>query len=120
MQALSGLGHAVHQVAALRLMCDPRDLLFVVQAATTAPSEDEQDRLSLFFYDTHAGGVGLSDQAFEEALPILNDAKQLIDGCGCKNGCPTCVGPLDQSSPMVKDIAVALAAGFTGALPAVG
>jgi DEAD/DEAH box helicase domain-containing protein len=102
-------------------MCDPRDLLFVVQAATADPSvKEDRDRLSLFFYDTHVGGVGLSDQAFEEALPILNDAKLLIQGCGCKSGCPTCVGPLDQSSPMVKDIAVALATGFTGTMPAVG
>ncbi len=119
MQALAGLGHAVHQVAALRLMCDPRDLMFVVQAAPDdAPDQGELDHLSLFFYDSHMGGVGLSEQAFEEALPILSDAKQLIEGCACTKGCPACVGPLDQSSPIVKEIAVALVAGFRGPAPA--
>jgi DEAD/DEAH box helicase domain-containing protein len=121
MQALVGLGHAVHQIAALRLMCDPRDILFVVQAPTgDVPEKEDGEQLALFFYDSHLGGVGLSDQAFEEALPILNDAKHLIEGCRCTQGCPTCVGPLDQSSPIVKEIAIALATGLTGPIPTLG
>jgi DEAD/DEAH box helicase domain-containing protein len=119
MQALVGLGHAVHQISALRLMCDPRDIQFVVQATLRGAHEEEDtDRLALFFYDTHVGGVGLSEQAFEEALPILSDAKKLIEGCPCTKGCPTCVGPLDQSLPTVKKIAIALATGLIGPMPA--
>ncbi len=108
MRGLDGLGYAFHQIASLRLMCDPHDLAFVVQGGTggVAPS--------LFFYDTHAGGVGLSERAFDEIVPILKDTKRLVEGCSCVDGCPSCVGPFEEAATDVKTVIVALARGLVG------
>ncbi|MCP4680502.1 MAG: DEAD/DEAH box helicase [Deltaproteobacteria bacterium] len=108
MRGLDGLGYAVHQIASLRLMCDPHDLAFVVQGGMggVAPS--------LFFYDTHVGGVGLSERAFEDIEPILQDARRLVDGCSCVQGCPSCVGPFEEAAADVKTVAVALVRGLVG------
>ena len=116
MRGLEGLGHALHQVMALRLMCDPRDLCFTVQPlGGEAPEKDEATmRLGLFFYEAHAGGVGLAEQAFQQAHTILEDAKALIAGCPCRRGCPSCIGPVDEQGPPIKAIALALGRGLTG------
>ncbi|MCK9463158.1 MAG: DEAD/DEAH box helicase [Proteobacteria bacterium] len=100
--ALAGIGHALHRIVALRLMCDPRDVAVVVQAAPGS------DRLALYLYDAHAGGVGLSSRAFRIAAELLEDAGRLVSGCPCADGCPSCVGPRGEGDPPVKALAVAL------------
>ena len=32
----------------------------------------------------------------------------LIAGCGCENGCPTCVGPVGETGPLAKTVALRL------------
>ncbi len=113
MRGLEGLGYAIHQLASLRLMCDPRDISFVAQSELAQEDEDTA-QLALFYYDAHAGGVGLTDRIFEEIVPILDDAKRLIEGCACSSGCPSCVGPFEEKNPLVKEVAIALLKGFTG------
>jgi DEAD/DEAH box helicase domain-containing protein len=114
---LAGIGSALHHVAALRLMCDPRDLATAVQAA---PDEDGDGggRLALYLYDAHAGGVGLSDRAFDEIDGLLDDAARLVGGCPCADGCPSCVGPAGEMDAPVKRVAevllVALRSDFGG------
>jgi DEAD/DEAH box helicase domain-containing protein len=103
-EGLEALGRAVHHVAAMRLMCDPRDLASAVQ--TPPPT--------LFLYDGHAGGVGLSERAFAGLGAILDDALRLIRGCPCKTGCPACVGPSSREGPPLKESAAALAAALAG------
>jgi DEAD/DEAH box helicase domain-containing protein len=98
---LEGLGHALHQVASLRLMCDARDLAFVVRGA---PSP------TLFLYDAAAGGVGLCARLYDELPAALADTLRLVRGCGCARGCPSCVGPVEEGQPPVKRLAAAVAA----------
>jgi DEAD/DEAH box helicase domain-containing protein len=114
--ALTGIGHALHQIVALRQMCDPRDLAIAVQAAPAAAGETAGDRLALYLYDAHAGGVGLSSRAFSRVGDLLADTGRLVTGCPCVDGCPSCVGPHDDEDAPVKRLTVTLlrALGWTG------
>ena len=113
--ALVGIGHALHQIVALRQMCDPRDLAIAVQAAPAAMGEPAGDRLALYLYDAHAGGVGLSSRAFGRVDDLLADTGRLVTGCPCADGCPSCVGPRSEEDAPVKRLTVALLGALGGA-----
>ena len=109
---LKGLGHALHQVASLRLMCDPRDMATSVQILLLDEAEKEtaaDPAPTLFLYDAHPGGVGLSEKAYEDIEIIMKDVLYLVRGCLCEQGCPACVGPATKDGPPIKQLAVALA-----------
>ncbi len=92
--ALSGLAHALNQIAPLYLMCDPRDLGGAVEmrsAHTRLPT--------ITLYDRVPGGIGLSAQLYDLFDPLLKAAGELISGCACQSGCPACVGPGGELSP---------------------
>ncbi len=46
---------------------------------------------TVFIYDGYPGGAGVSDLAFERAEELLAATAELLDRCGCKTGCPSCV-----------------------------
>lgn len=48
----------------------------------------------LYLYDAVAGGVGLAPRLWEERRSLLERSAELIGGCGCEAGCPSCVGPV--------------------------
>ena len=39
---------------------------------------------------------------------LLARTRALIQGCDCENGCPTCVGPIGQTGPLAKTVALRL------------
>jgi len=112
---LEGFGHALAQVASLRLMCDPRDVATTVQQAPDPSGVGGATfEPALYLYDAHPGGVGLSKRSFEEAEQIVADAARLIAGCPCQSGCPSCVGPATEGEPgeakqLARDVAEQLA-----------
>jgi DEAD/DEAH box helicase domain-containing protein len=109
-RGLEGFGYALHQVAALRLMCDPKDLEYTVEIDPNAVGEDiESPQMVLFLYDAHAGGVGLAERAYDKCKVILKDTLGLVSGCTCSGGCPSCLGPSEAASPRAKDAVVAVA-----------
>jgi DEAD/DEAH box helicase domain-containing protein len=69
---------------------------------------------TLFLYDRVPGGVGLSPRIYDAREELLRRARALIDGCGCDQGCPACVGPrLPMDAALAashKQIALALLA----------
>ena len=86
--ALAALGHALHAVAPLALMCDPHDLGRVVEVRsphTGAPT--------VYLYERAPGGVGLADRLFRFLDRLATAAADLVAGCPCAAGCPSCVGP---------------------------
>ncbi|MBN2529545.1 MAG: DEAD/DEAH box helicase [Deltaproteobacteria bacterium] len=104
--ALDGIADALLQVASLRLMCDPRDIALSVQTAVPEGGQQTHWQPVVYIYDTHEGGVGLSERAFDEMELLLNDAMALVNGCPCDEGCPVCIGPpVSKDQTGVKDAA---------------
>ena len=108
---LRGIGAALELVAALALMCDPRDLGRTLgdgrdpAGAGAAPlppgrtpSAGRIGRFdpTVFLFDAHPGGVGLAASIFERRAELLARAARLVVGCGCSTGCPACVGPAEE------------------------
>jgi DEAD/DEAH box helicase domain-containing protein len=88
---LWGLGNLIVHVAPLFLMCDPRDVRVVTQVR--APHTDLP---TVFLYESVPGGVGFADRLFTEQSALLRAARDLVAGCGCEFGCPSCVGPQNE------------------------
>ncbi len=86
--ALQAVAHVLGQVASIYLMCDPRDVRAVPMVR--APFSE---RATVYVYDNYPGGVGYSDKLFRLQEMVFAGARELIAGCACECGCPSCVGP---------------------------
>lgn len=86
-EGLLGLRHVLANVAPLYLMCDPRDL--GVQAEVRAPFTDAP---TVFVYDNVPGGIGFAERLYALHRELLAAADELVRGCSCETGCPSCVG----------------------------
>jgi DEAD/DEAH box helicase domain-containing protein len=106
-----GLAFAMRNVAQLLLMCDQRDLGLSV----TAGDEPQgvygvagADAPRIFLYDAYPGGIGFSAPLFAMHTSLLARTRVLITACPCDHGCPTCVGPVGETGPMAKTVAIRL------------
>jgi DEAD/DEAH box helicase domain-containing protein len=98
-----GLAFAMRHVAQLLLMCDQRDIGLSINAG-----EQPGDTPRIFIYDAYPGGIGFSAPLFGMQRDLLTRTFALISGCGCDNGCPTCVGPVGMAGPLAKTVALRL------------
>ncbi|MGC2191150.1 MAG: DEAD/DEAH box helicase [Candidatus Dormiibacterota bacterium] len=73
-----------------------------------APASSRDDPPSVFIYDVHPGGVGLSARLFDLHAQLLEAAASLLRDCDCEAGCPACVGPVSGVEPQAKATALAL------------
>jgi DEAD/DEAH box helicase domain-containing protein len=107
---IRGLAYAMKNVAQLLLMCDQRDLGLSVNAGdeVTQTVVPGQDAPRIFLYDAFPGGIGFSAPLYGMHDELLSRTRVLIQGCGCENGCPTCVGPVGQTGPLAKSVALGL------------
>ncbi|HET8558647.1 MAG TPA: DEAD/DEAH box helicase [Gaiellaceae bacterium] len=86
---LSSLHAAEHSLIALLplwAMCDRWDiggLSTNLHLDTGAPT--------VFVYDGHAGGVGIAARGFDQFEGWVTDTAELLAGCPCERGCPSCV-----------------------------
>jgi DEAD/DEAH box helicase domain-containing protein len=86
---LGSLHAAEHtQIAVLPLiaMCDRWDI-----GGLSTNSHPQTARPTVFIYDGHAGGVGITRIGFRMFETLVDDARRLIAECPCKLGCPSCV-----------------------------
>ncbi len=106
MDGMGGLGYLMCRIAALRLMCDPRDLgaSTACDLAGCAGSENgrEQALGYLYFYEAYQGGVGIAKGFYETFVDIAKDCLEAASGCNCLAGCPACVGPPEGKSDLRK------------------
>ncbi len=102
--AIRGLGSAMHLVASVGLMCDPRDLGRALgdrggegdfAGKDGAPGFDP----TVFLYDAVPGGVGLSPRLFADRDTIFRRTRALVEGCPCEMGCPACIGAVVGPEP---------------------
>jgi len=88
--ALLGSLHATEhgQIAVLPLiaMCDRWDI-----GGLSTNVHFQTGRSTIFIYDGHPGGVGITRRGYEEFERLLGDAERLIAECPCESGCPSCV-----------------------------
>jgi DEAD/DEAH box helicase domain-containing protein len=61
---------------------------------------------SIFIYDNYPGGIGFSRPLYEMHALLLERTRDLIVGCPCESGCPSCVGPEGNTGPHAKAVAM--------------
>ena len=119
-----GLLHALESVACLLLMCDQRDLGSTIgEGAPLEGGEADRSRHSLpggqdapveffrptlYLYDNYPGGIGLSEPLYHIHEELVRRTRELIAGCACENGCPSCVGPAGETGTKAKEAALAI------------
>jgi DEAD/DEAH box helicase domain-containing protein len=95
--ALLGVANALHNMAPLYLMCDPRDLGALAEIRSPHTGEP-----TVTLYEHVPGGVGQAERLFALRTDLLEAAAALIEGCDCAAGCPSCVGPVLTIGPDAK------------------
>lgn len=101
---LSGLGTALQTIASLLLMCDSRDLgVALTEDAANGFAAWEPN---LYLYDAYPGGIGQSIPLFRMRSLLLERTRDLIQGCACEAGCPSCVGPVGEIGERGKEAAL--------------
>ena len=84
--ALHAAEHAQIAVLPLIAMCDRWDL-----GGLSTNIHPQTGKPTIFVHEAHPGGVGLTRQGFRQFTDLVQDAHDLIDGCPCRAGCPSCV-----------------------------
>jgi DEAD/DEAH box helicase domain-containing protein len=117
LQELLGALHAAEhsQIAVLPLiaMCDRWDI-----GGLSTNYHHQTGCPTIFIYDGHPGGVGITKRGFEEFPRLVSDARRLLAECPCESGCPSCVqspkcGNLNE--PLSKGGALDLMGSMMGA-----
>jgi DEAD/DEAH box helicase domain-containing protein len=104
-----GLAFAMKQVAQLLLMCDARDIGLSVNTDEHDQGVGEAaktDTPRIFIYDAYPGGIGFSAPLWGMQQELLAKTSALIAGCDCETGCPMCVGPIGETGPLAKRVAL--------------
>jgi DEAD/DEAH box helicase domain-containing protein len=110
-----GLSFAMRQVAQLLLMCDRQDIGISIGNGEQGDDTDldragfpttVSDQPRIFVYDNYPGGIGFSEPLFRMRAGLLTRSRELIAGCECAHGCPTCVGPVGDTGPLAKTVAL--------------
>jgi DEAD/DEAH box helicase domain-containing protein len=84
--SLHAAEHSLIAILPLWAMCDRWDiggLSTNVHYQTGAPT--------IFVYDGHPGGVGITERGFEAFEGWVEDTARMLAGCPCLHGCPSCV-----------------------------
>jgi DEAD/DEAH box helicase domain-containing protein len=64
------------------------------------------DEPRIFVFDNYPGGIGFSQPLYEMHGELAARTRLLIAGCACLHGCPTCVGPIGNTGPLAKMVAL--------------
>jgi DEAD/DEAH box helicase domain-containing protein len=78
--------HALIALLPLWAMCDRWDI-----GGLSTNLHPQTGRPTVFVYDGHAGGVGITERGFEQFEGWAADTAAMIRGCPCSCGCPSCV-----------------------------
>ena len=116
-----GLAFAMRNIAQLLLMCDGHDIGLSVDGGSierqlrtggaAGGTSDVSAEPHIFIYDNYPGGIGFSRPLYDMHRPLLERTRELIDGCPCASGCPSCVGPEGNTGPHAKQVASSILRG---------
>jgi DEAD/DEAH box helicase domain-containing protein len=109
-----GAAYALHIVATVAVMAEARDLQKSVGSGDGAwfahadahgrgqlrgaeggalALDDARFVPTVYLYDNFPGGVGLSEPLFLRQAELVRHARELVERCDCRAGCPACIGP---------------------------
>jgi DEAD/DEAH box helicase domain-containing protein len=84
--SLHATEHAQIAVLPLIAMCDRWDI-----GGLSTNLHPQTGGPTIFIYDGHPGGVGITRIGYLSFERLVSDAHRLISECRCKDGCPSCV-----------------------------
>jgi len=84
--ALHALEHGQIAVLPLIAMCDRWDI-----GGLSTNAHPQTGGPTIFIYDGHPGGVGITRRGYDQFSRLVADARRLIGECPCRSGCPSCV-----------------------------
>ncbi|NIR39346.1 MAG: DUF1998 domain-containing protein, partial [Actinobacteria bacterium] len=83
---LHAIEHAAIGLLPLFTICDRWDV-----GGVSTPIHPDTGRPTIFVYDGYPGGAGIAELGWEAEARHLRATRELIEGCGCAEGCPSCV-----------------------------
>jgi DEAD/DEAH box helicase domain-containing protein len=86
LSTLHAAEHAMIAMLPLWAMCDRWDI-----GGLSTNVHFQTSRPTVFVYDGHPGGVGITERGFERFEGWVADTARMISGCPCESGCPSCV-----------------------------
>jgi DEAD/DEAH box helicase domain-containing protein len=86
LSTLHAAEHAMIALLPLWAMCDRWDI-----GGLSTNVHFQTGRPTVFIYDGHAGGVGITERGFEAFEGWVEDTARMLAGCPCESGCPSCV-----------------------------
>ncbi len=78
--------HAAIGILPLFAMCDRWDL-----GGVSYPIYPELHAASIFIYEGHPGGVGITEKGFALLDDLMAATLRVIETCPCDAGCPSCI-----------------------------
>ena len=116
--ALHATEHGHIAVLPLIAMCDRWDI-----GGLSTNVHLQTGRSTIFIYDGHPGGIGITRLGYAQFERLVDDASRLISECPCEAGCPSCVqspkcGNLNE--PLSKRGAVELMQRMLSRAPSAG
>jgi DEAD/DEAH box helicase domain-containing protein len=86
LSSLHAAEHSMIAILPLWAMCDRWD----IGGLSTNVHQDTGEP-TVFVYDGHPGGVGITERGFEQFEGWVADTVRMLEGCPCEHGCPSCV-----------------------------
>ncbi len=84
--ALHASEHAAISLFPLLALCDRGDI-----GGISYPFHPQVGCGAVFVYDGHPGGIGITARGYEDLAGLLERVLELIAGCPCETGCPSCI-----------------------------
>jgi DEAD/DEAH box helicase domain-containing protein len=78
--------HSMIALLPLWAMCDRWDI-----GGLSTNIHFQTNRPTVFIYDGHSGGVGITERGFNAFEGWVEDTARMLEGCPCSDGCPSCV-----------------------------
>ena len=103
---LHALEHAAISMLPLFAMCDRWDI-----GGMSTAFHGDTGRATVFIYDAYPGGVGIAARGFDLVSAHLRSTREMVEGCPCREGCPSCIQSPKCGSgnePLDKQAAVSI------------
>jgi DEAD/DEAH box helicase domain-containing protein len=84
--SLHAAEHSLIALLPLWAMCDRWDI-----GGLSTNIHFQTGRPTIFVYDGHPGGVGITERGFRQFEGWVEDTARMLAGCPCERGCPSCV-----------------------------